>query len=207
MTDIWASVAAERGALAADLAGITEDDWDRASLCRAWTVRDVTAHMTATGNLTPLTFFGSLAGAGFSIEKFANRQIRKHLGADSAATLAGFRAIQHSTSSPPGPTTSWLGEAIVHAEDIRRPLGIAHTYDSESVREVADFYKGSNLLIGTKNRITGLALRATDASWSYGEGEEVAGPMMSLLMAMTGRGVACDDLTGPGVETLRKRSG
>jgi hypothetical protein len=30
--------------------------------------------------------------------------------------------------------------------------------------------------------------------------------MLPLLMAMTGRRAACADLTGPGLETLRKRS-
>jgi uncharacterized protein (TIGR03083 family) len=206
MNEIWTAVAAERGALAEDLAGVSEHDWDSASLCRGWTVRDVAAHMTATGNLSPVTFLGSFAGAGFNFEKFANRQIKKHRGADPAATLEAFRAIQHSTSAPPGPTVSWLGEAIVHAEDIRRPLGIAHTYDPDALVTVAEFYKGSNTLIGTKNRIAGLRLRATDADWSHGEGEEIAGPMLSLLMAMTGRRPACDDLNGPGVATLQTRS-
>ena len=71
---------------------------------------------------------------------------------------------------------------------------------------VADFYKGSNLLIGSKNRIAGLALRATDAEWTTGTGPEVSGPILSLVMAMTGRKVADDDLTGDGVATLRSRS-
>jgi hypothetical protein len=71
---------------------------------------------------------------------------------------------------------------------------------------VADFYKGSNLLIGSKRRIEGLTLRATDAGWTTGTGPEVSGPVLSLVMAMTGRKVADDDLAGEGVATLRSRS-
>jgi len=71
---------------------------------------------------------------------------------------------------------------------------------------VADFYKGSNLLIGSWRRIEGLTLRATDAGWTTGTGPEVSGPILSLVMAMTGRKVADDDLTGEGVATLRSRS-
>jgi len=71
---------------------------------------------------------------------------------------------------------------------------------------VADFYKGSNLLIGSKSRIAGLTLRATDANWSHGAGPEVSGPILSLVMAMTGRKQADDDLAGDGVATLRSRS-
>ena len=70
----------------------------------------------------------------------------------------------------------------------------------------ADFYKGSNLLIGSKKRIEGLTLSATDAEWSHGTGPEVAGPILSLVMAMTGRKEALDDLTGDGATTLRSRS-
>lgn len=206
MDDVWAAVAAERGALGDDLDRLSEEQWRAQSLCHAWSVRDVVAHMTATGRLTPGSFVRRFAAARFDFQRFADREIRRNLGPDPAATLAGFREIQHSTTSPPGPTVSWLGEAIVHAEDIRRPLGIRHEYDADSLRRVADFYKSSNTLIGTKNRIAGLSLRATDIDWTHGEGEEVSGPMLSLLMAMTGRRAACADLGGPGLETLRKRS-
>lgn len=206
MEDLWNVVAAERGALAADLAGLDEAQWAARSLCEDWSVRRVVGHMTSTASLTPMSFVGSFVASGFSFEKFANKQIDKHLGGDPEETLAGFRLVQHSTSAPPGPKLSWLGEVLVHAEDIRRPLGIRHQYPTEAVREVADFYKGSNTLIGTKSRIAGLALRATDTTWSHGEGEEVVGPMLSLLMAMTGRGEACVDLSGAGVNTLQSRS-
>lgn len=203
MNDLWTAVAAERAALADDLAGLSDEQWRSRSLCQNWTVAQTLAHMTSTASLTPLSFVGRFARAGFSFNTFANGEIAKHLGSDNGETLAGFRAVQSSTSSPPGPKVSWLGEVIVHAEDIRRPLGIPHTYDTEAVREVADFYKGSNTLIGTKSRIAGLALRATDTTWSHGEGKEVVGPMLPLLMAMTGRVSACDELEGAGVPRLR----
>ena len=71
--------------------------------------------------------------------------------------------------------------------------------------QVADFYKNSNLIIGTKRRIDGLSLRATDVDWSHGSGPEVAGPILDLLMAMTGRKPAASQLTGEGVATLQAR--
>ena len=73
------------------------------------------------------------------------------------------------------------------------------------VKAVADFYKGSNLVLKAKNRIAGLTLRATDTDWSHGSGPEVAGPMIALLLAMAGRKAALPDLRGDGVETLRAR--
>jgi uncharacterized protein (TIGR03083 family) len=205
VSDLWATIAAERGALAGDLADLTPAQWDTPSLCAGWTVRDIVAHLSATASLNPATFFFNMAKAGFNFDRFANGQIAKHRGADPGATLAEFQGLQNSTSAPPGPKTSWLGEVVVHGADVRRPLGIPHTYPPEAVREVIDFYKGSNMLIGSKNRIAGLALAATDQDWRHGEGEPVEGPLLSLLLAATGRGAACDDLAGSGVATLRSR--
>ena len=137
-------------------AGLTDEQWKSASLCPDWNVRRVVGHMTATARLTPAAFLGAFAGSGFSFNKFANKQIDKNIGPGNVATLAHFRAVQDLTTSPPGPKQSWLGEVIVHSEDIRRPLGIVHTYDPDAVVEVAEFYKGSNALIGTKRRIDGV---------------------------------------------------
>ncbi len=52
-TDIWPTVHAERAALAADLAGLTDAQWDAPSLCTGWSVRDVLAHLSAAASLGP----------------------------------------------------------------------------------------------------------------------------------------------------------
>jgi len=205
MADLWNLVATERGALADDLAGLAPQQWVTPSLCAGWTVRDIVAHLTAAASTGPAAFVGQFAMAGFNFDKYANAGISRRLGDDPAATLAGFRAVQGSKTAPPGPKATWLGEVVVHSEDIRRPLGISHSYDPEALREVADFYKGSNTLIGAKNRISGLTLEATDQNWSTGTGPAVTGPLLSLVVAMTGRVSHVDDLTGEGVETLRGR--
>jgi uncharacterized protein (TIGR03083 family) len=209
MSDVWSTIAAERGALADDLANLTAAQWETQSLCTQWSVCDMVAHMSSTASMSPAKFFVGMAKAGFNFDKFTGSGVDKHRGPDPAATLDEFRGLQNSTSAPPGPKTSWLGEVVVHGEDVRRPLGISHTYPPEAVREVIDFYKGSNLIVGSKKRIAGLAFNATDDDWQHGQGDPnavlVEGPLLSLLLAMTGRGCACDDLAGPGVQTLRSR--
>ena len=204
--DQWTLIHVERDALANDLAGLDAARWQTPSMCAEWTVRDVLAHMTATAAMTPLTFFSKLLGSAFNFGAMSNKGVQGELGGSPAETLANFRAHAASTTSPPGPVDSWVGETVVHAEDIRRPLGIAHAYSPAAVLLVADFYKGSNLLIGAKNRIAGVTLRATDADWSNGSGPEVTGPLLSLVLAMTGRKPALDDLEGPGLEVLRSRA-
>jgi uncharacterized protein (TIGR03083 family) len=205
MSDIWTTIAAERGALADDLANLTSPQWDTRSLCPDWTVRDVVAHLSATASMNPGKFFLGMVKAGFNFDKFANAQIAKHRGPAPEATLNEFRGLRESTSAPPGPKVSWLGEVVIHGADVRRPLGISHAYAPGAVRQVIDFYKGSSLLIGAKKRIDGLTLQATDDDWQHGQGDPVEGPLLSLLLAMTGRGAAGDELTGPGVPTLRSR--
>jgi len=205
-TDIWPTVHAERKALSADLRNLGQDQWDTESLCSSWSVRDVLAHMTAAALMTPPGFFAKLAACGFSFNGVQEKGIAAQKGASAADTLAHFDAVLTSVKHPPGPADTMLGETIIHSEDIRRPLGISHAYPTMAVVRAADFFKGSNLLIGTKNRIAGLRLRATDTEWSYGDGPEVSGPILSLLMAMTGRKAPVDDLAGDGVATLRSRS-
>jgi uncharacterized protein (TIGR03083 family) len=203
--DIWGIVHGERKALAADLKPLDENQWTTPSLCGEWTVRDVLAHMTATAKTTPATFFPKMLANGFSFSRMQAKNVSAERGTSTADTLARFVAVETSVKHPPGPVDSWLGESIVHAEDIRRPLGLHREYPMDAVVQVADFYKNSNLIIGTKRRIEGLTLRATDTEWSHGTGPEVSGPMLDLLMAMTGRKAADSQLTGEGVATLRAR--
>ena len=201
----WPTIHAERAALADDLAGLTEEQWRTPSACGGWSVLDVLGHMTATAKMTPPGFFAAMVAAGFRFPVMAAKGIARETASGPAAALAEFRRIVPASSHPPGPVESWLGETIVHSEDIRGPLGIAHAYPTDAVVRVAGFYQGSNLLIGSKKRIAELTLRATDAEWSTGTGPEVSGPALSLLLAMTGRPAGLAGLSGEGLATLRSR--
>ncbi len=200
--EIWPVIHAERRALLGDLKNLGPDEWSAKSSCERWSVRDVAAHMAATARISPLSFFPKLAASGFSLSRLQDKDIAAARGRDP---VADFEAVVDSVRHPPGPPDTWLGETIVHADDIRRPLGIPHDYPAGALARVADFYAGSNLVIGGKRRAAGLALRSTDASWSHGSGPEVSGPLLSLLLAMTGRQAVLADLAGEGVSALRSR--
>ncbi len=204
-TDPWSLIHAERRALLADVEQLSPEQWATPSLCAGRTVRDTLAHMTATARMTPAGFFGKLARARFRFEVMTGREIAELTTGTSQQTLDRFAEQLISTNHPPGPDESWLGETVVHAEDIRRPLGIAHAYPAEALTRCADFYRRSNLLIGGKRRVAGLTLQATDTDWSAGSGPEVAGPMLALLLAVTGRRAGLDGLTGEGLPTLASR--
>jgi len=204
-TSAWPAIHAERTALAADLGSLTDQQWETPSMCEGWTVREVLGHMTATAAMTAPKFFVRLIGSAFRFNAMSDKEVAREVEGSPADTLARFKEHASSTTHPPGPIDSWLGETLVHSEDIRRPLGISHSYPLDAVTRVADFYKGSNLLIGGKKRIAGLALRATDIDWSTGTGPEVAGPALSLMLVIAGRPDALDDLSGEGMATLQAR--
>ena len=204
-TTPWPLIHAEREALAADLAPLTDEQWATASLCTGWTVRDVLGHMTATAKMTPPKFFAAFAAAGFRFNTMTAKGVAAEATPAPAAGLANFREHLKDTTHPPGPVESMLGEAVIHAEDMRRPLGITREYPPEALVRVAEFFHGSNLIVGAKQRIAGLTLRATDTGWCAGTGPEVAGPHLSLVMALTGRSAALTDLSGDGLATLRSR--
>jgi uncharacterized protein (TIGR03083 family) len=201
----WPMIHAEREALAEDLAGLDDDKWQTPSLCSDWSVRDVLGHMTATARMTPPKFFLGFARSGFNFNAMTAKDVQRETGGTPSEGLAAFHGLIGATTHPPGPTDAMLGESLVHSEDIRRPLFIIREYPEASITKAADFYKRSNMIIGAKKRVEGLRLRATDADWSTGEGPEVTGPAISLLLAMTGRSAALKDLSGEGLNTLAAR--
>lgn len=201
----WPLIRAERVALIGDLENLSDAQWSTQSLCSAWTVRDVLAHMTTTAKMTPGRFFGRFAGTGFQFNAMNQKGVKEELGATPADTLAGFKAQLDRTTAPPGPLDAMVGEVVIHGQDIRRPLGIAHTYQPEALTLVGDFVIRGNLLLGGKRRATGLTLNATDADWTRGTGPEVRGPLASIILALTGRKAGLADLSGDGLPTLTGR--
>jgi len=203
---LWPLVHAERAALAADLAGLTDQQWQTQSLCAGLTVHEVLAHLTAGASLNPLRWLAGVIRCRFDFDKQVTMRLAEQLGATPAETLARFRHVVTSTTKPPLPVAAMLGEAIVHAEDIRRPLGIRHAYPITTLTRTAEYYQRSDLVVPAKGRVTGLRLLATDGPFTAGSGPLVSGPTLALTMAMTGRTTCCDELDGDGVAILRNRS-
>ncbi len=205
-SNIWSATHTERAALAHDLATLTDDQWAHPSLCEQWSVEDVVAHLTASASIGPLRWITSVLSTRFDFDLHYNRRLAEHRGPTPAQTLAQFQRIITSTTAAPGPAAAWLGEILVHSEDIRHPLGLKHTAPIEATTTVATFYARRNFAIPTRSTITGLHIEATDGPFTTGEGPLVRGSTLALIMVIAGRGTYCDELTGPGVPTLRARS-
>ena len=204
-TDVWKNIHAERLQLAETWASLSPEQWATPSWCGGWSVQETAGHVVAAAEQTPPNFFKDMAKAGFKFNLFAERDAKRNAAAGPDELIRRLRARTTTTNHPPAPVVAMLGEIIVHGADIRRPLGLAHTSPEAALEAVADSWKNSNLLIGAKRRIAGLRLRATDSTWTHGDGPEVSGPLASLGLAMSGRKGALSDLTGDGLETLSKR--
>lgn len=204
---LWSLVHAERAALAEDLAGLAAERWATPSLCGRWTVEEVVAHLTAAASIGRWRWLRSMVGARFDDGVHNDRRLAEHRGATPAGTLERFRAVGTSTTAPTGDTGAWLGEIVVHGQDVRRPLGLARTPSVEAATEVARFFAARNFTVASRTAIRELRVEATDGAFATGDGPLVRGTTVGLVMTMAGRAAYLDDLTGPGVETLRSRTG
>lgn len=207
MADVMSMVHAERKSLADFLGGLLPEQWSAKTTCEQWTVQDLVGHLVAAAHITAPHFFGGLVKTGFSFNRFVDGDLKQYAAGTPADVLERFRGIISSTRKPPGPTYVALGEVMVHGEEIRRSQGVKGEHPAEHVVTLAEMYKKTGPPLRAKKRVVGLKLRATDVDWSTGEGPEVAGPGMSLILAMVGRTSALEDCTGDGVETLRARGG
>ncbi|MBC2931822.1 maleylpyruvate isomerase family mycothiol-dependent enzyme [Nocardioides sp. zg-1228] len=203
MSDVWDLVRAERAALVDDLSGLTDEQWEAPSLCGGWTVHDVAAHLVDNARTTRVGIVVAMVRARFDFDRQNDQGVARVKGATPAETLQRLREVVGRTSTPPAPLDSRLVEEVAHGEDVRRPLGLTRAYPEESVvRALAHQLRTSVGLGGGKQRAAGLRLVASDDDWSHGEGPEVRGPLVSLLLAVSGREQALADLTGPGVARL-----
>jgi uncharacterized protein (TIGR03083 family) len=204
-TATWSMIHAERAALSEDLEELTPEQWATASLCDGWTVRLAAAHVVAGAEQTPANFAKGMARNGFRFNTMIDRDAHALGTLTPRQIIDRLRLRTTTTNHPPAPVMAMLGEVVVHREDILRPVGRTGTPTTEAVNACLGMYTGANFPVGGKKRIRGLRLVATDTGWSHGDGPEVSGPGVALVLAMTGRRTGLDELSGEGAALLRTR--
>jgi uncharacterized protein (TIGR03083 family) len=202
---LWALAHAERAALAEDLSGLGAEQWRNGTLCGRWDVEEVVAHLTAAASLNRWKWLRSMLGARFRPDVHNQRRLVEHRGSTPAETLDRFRAVIESTIAPSGHIPAYLGEVVVHAQDIRRPLGMVRTPSVDALTPVAAFFARRDFTVASRTHIAGLHLRADDGPFVAGNGSLVTGSTLALVMSMAGRVPYLDELSGPGVQLLRSR--
>jgi uncharacterized protein (TIGR03083 family) len=203
--DLMTMARAERADFAEFLTTLTPQDWQAPTLCTKWTVKDVVAHVISYEELSTAQL----------VKRFAKGWIVRtnQIGVDEFASLSPQQLLGFLRNhlQPRGLTAGFGGmialvDGTIHHQDIRRALDRPRTVPPDRLERVLGLVPG-NPRLGAGRRIRGLRLRATDVNWVHGKGPEVTGPGEALLMAMSGRPAAVDDLTGPGRDTLAARLG
>jgi hypothetical protein len=89
---------------------------------------------------------------------------------------------------------------------MRIPLGLPHRPDPDLVARVLDFLTGPTQLgFFSRRRLRGIALHDDDTGRTWGHGDPIRGPGAAVMLAVCGRTVAFDRLTGSGLNVLQSR--
>lgn len=208
--DHFAEIADERRGFADLIDTLTAEQLATPSLCVGWTVHDIAAHLV----LPMVTGLGAVAvelvRARGNFDR-ANMALTRSLARiKSPAELAALlRKHAESRFTPPVGLGSIapLTDAIVHGQDARRPLGIAREIPPARLLAILDFQVSPLAARGfvPKARTAGLSFAASDLDWTAGDGPLVQGTGEALMMALCGRRVALDELTGDGLAEFASR--
>lgn len=197
----------ERADLADLLETLTPEQWQAQSLCDRWRVRDVVSHLISYEEHDTREFLRRLRKAGFRFSELNDvaraeydelepdeliKFLRDHLDPQGSTARLGGRV--------------GLVDAMIHHQDIRRPLGLPRRIPAERLEHALPFAVTAPPLRGFWHA-RGVRLIATDLDWSRGRGPEARGDAEAVLMVLAGRPTVARELTGPGAEILQRRLG
>ena len=205
--DAMAMASGERAEMADFLASLRPEQWDQPSLCAGWRIRDVAAHVVSYEEHGAVDLIRRAARARFRPGRLNDVALGEYGGRDPHELVDFLR--DHLT--PRGATARFGGrvglvDAMIHHQDMRRPLGAARQVPAERLRCVLPFAVTAPPLRGFWNA-RGVRLVATDLDWARGKGAEARGPGEAVLMVLAGRRDVAHDLEGPGASILQQRLG
>lgn len=122
--DPWHRIHAERLHLAEVLRALPATSWGASTLCDAWSVRDVVAHLTAAASTPTLPWLANMLATRFDTDLHNQRLLLRHRGMDDVETLDRFESAVTARRAPFGVVEGALGEVLVHGQDIAVPLGL-----------------------------------------------------------------------------------
>lgn len=207
--DLRRMIAVERHHVADLVDSLDPGQLGTPSLCAGWTVQQVAAHLIAPFAAPRRWLLPIMLRHGFRVHA-GNAALARRIARRPAAEIA--RSLRDNADNPFRPPLigyyGQLSDLQIHAQDIRRPLGLAADLRPDAMRATLGFLTGGRALgFVPRGRTAGLRFEATDLAWAAGSGAVVRGPGEALLLALTGRPVALPELDGDGLPVLRRRLG
>ncbi|WP_412539336.1 maleylpyruvate isomerase family mycothiol-dependent enzyme [Longispora sp. K20-0274] len=197
----------ERHRAADLLAGLTPEQWRQPTLCDAWTVHEIGAHLISYLRFGRTKLYLGLATTLADLDLINLRLTRREARRSPDRIVELLRAGARSRISiPRSGFDPVLTDLVLHDLDIRRPLGIARPIPEDRLWVAFGHLTASpspGFTMGA--RLAGLRIEAADTGWAHGSGALVRGDAEAVVLAVSGRAVAFDELEGDGVAVLRDR--
>ena len=187
MTDTQSLVTPTYAGLADLLAAAPAETWDAPSLCEAWQVRHVVAHVTMPARLSPERFGTEMAAAGGDFTVVSDTVAARDASLPIAEHLEALRSEGlHQWQPPGGGADGALSHAVIHSLDITVPLDRPAVAPTEALVAVLDQLTAANpAFFGVD--LTDVHLEATDIDWSWGTGDTVRAGSDLLVALLSGR--------------------
>lgn len=200
--EYWSAVQAVRLRLAEVLDTLRPSEWDTASLCEGWRVRDVAGHLALVSTVTTWQMLAAAPRAHFNPNRI-NTLLAVQAGSVATSDIVQ-KLRDHAadrTTAKALDTRNALFDAIVHSQDIAIPLGRTFSVPVDATRQGLDRVWAMGWPFNAQKRLAGRTLRATDTDWTAGSGPEISGNALSLLLLLTGRtSTARSELVGGGLQ-------
>lgn len=204
-TDMFAMAAEERLRLANLLDDLTPEQWESPSSCSDWSVRLVAGHLIAGPELGMSGLVAEVFRSRGNPDVANDRLARRMAERPTTEIVAAMREFAHSTFSPPVlGAAAPLTDAVIHALDIARPLGLEWEPAPNAV--LVALKTGTSAMFRTANHyrgFKGLQFVAADADWRWGSGDKVEANAVDLAHILWGRSDAIELVDGPGTQHLR----
>jgi uncharacterized protein (TIGR03083 family) len=209
--EIWAAIDSHRLQIAELLEQLSDNEWLHPSLCDEWTVRDVAAHLTLQQLRLGDALLEAVRHPG-GMNRMIREWARRRAKLPREQLVAEIRGMVGSRRHNFGVTcTETLIDILVHSQDIAVPLGRRLDIDPRAAAVAAtrvwSYSGGSKAKVFKKIPLAGFRFIATDVTWAVGTGREITGPIVPILLVLTGRLAALSALSGDGVAVLASPSG
>ncbi|MGC0327325.1 uncharacterized protein (TIGR03083 family) [Streptomyces sp. SAI-170] len=200
----WSAVRTTRLRIADLLEELAPAEWEQESLCRGWRVRDVAGHLALVPTISTWDMVAVAPRARFNPDRINTVLARRHGDRDPADLITAIRAHADTRRTARVlDTRNALFDAIVHSQDIALPLARRFPVPAEHSREGLRRVWAMGWPFHAERHLAGFTLRATDTDWTVGDGPEIAGPALALLLLSTGRTACLDALQGAGADRLK----
>jgi uncharacterized protein (TIGR03083 family) len=173
------------------LESLPAPEWEAASLCSGWRVRDVAGHLVwRLGSSTP-ELLASARDAVFCervppwrVIDWVSRRAALSTPDDLVMQLRGVADARLANRGRKG--VHELTEVIVHGYDIAHALGRPISFARAATGAVA-FARTPAAPTAIKAAVRGRTLVASDAGWSVGHGPELVAPAEAHILFLFGR--------------------